>query len=59
MEVFSKIQTEVSSYNNFFLTGRFGNFRYVNMNDCIEMSFDLIGDLTGAPLEETLAKVNL
>ena len=48
MEV--KIQT-VSSYNNFFLTGRL-EIRYVNMNDCIEMSFDLIGDLTGAPLEK-------
>ena len=46
MRIFNKIQNKVTKYNNFFLNGRFGNFRYVNMNDCIEMSFKLASELS-------------
>lgn len=59
LEKYSKITEEVSNYTNFFLTGRFGKFRYVNMNDCIEMSFDLITELTGLNIEEICEKVDL
>ena len=59
MRIFSEIQNEVSSYKNFFLTGRFGNFRYVNMNDCIEMSFDVVQEITGSSLNVLLKKVDL
>ena len=59
MKIYSKIQDEVSNFENFFLNGRFGNFRYVNMNDCIEMSFDLISELSGMPLKNLLKEVDL
>tara|TARA_B100001250_G_C19815288_1_gene797976 strand:- start:208 stop:1482 length:1275 start_codon:yes stop_codon:yes gene_type:complete len=59
MNKFSEIQEEVSSYKNFFLTGRFGNFRYVNMNDCIEMSFEVIEEITGSSLNTILNQVDL
>ena len=59
MRIFSEIQNEVGTYKNFFLTGRFGNFRYVNMNDCIEMSFDVIQEITGSSLKALLKQVDL
>ena len=59
MKIYSKIQEEVSNFENFFLNGRFGNFRYVNMNNCFEMSFDLIKELSGMPLQALLKEVDL
>ena len=59
MKKYSKIEENVSQYDNFFLTGRFGNFRYVNMNDCIEMSFDLISELSGKEIQDIATEVGL
>ena len=59
MKIYSKIEQEVSTFKNFFLNGRFGNFRYVNMNDCFEMSFDLIKELSGLSKQTLLKKINL
>ena len=59
MSKYSKIQKSVDEYKNFFLTGRFGNFRYVNMNDCIEMSFDLVSELTGKNIDQICKEVDL
>ena len=59
MKIYSKIEQEVSNFENFFLNGRFGNFRYVNMNDCFEMSFDLIRELSGMPLQTFLKEIDL
>ena len=59
MRVLSEIQKQARTYKNFFLTGRFGNFRYVNMNDCIAMSFDVIQEITGSSLEALIERVDL
>ncbi len=59
MGKYSKIQKLVDEYKNFYLTGRFGNFRYVNMNDCIEMSFDLVSELTGKSIDQICKEVDL
>ena len=56
---FKKIQNKITKYDNFFLNGRFGNFRYVNMNDCIEMSFNLASDLSGKNIEQIISEVEL
>ncbi len=59
MGKYSKIQEQVAKYENFFMTGRFGNFKYVNMNDCIEMSFDLVSELTGKNIDQICKEVDL
>ena len=59
MKKFNHIKKEVESYNNFFLSGRFGNFKYVNMNDCIEMSFDLVSEIVGKTVDEIVFEVGL
>ena len=41
------------------MTGRFGNFQYVNMNNCIEMSFDLVSELTGKNIDQICKEVDL
>jgi UDP-galactopyranose mutase len=59
MNKFEFIQRKVDNYDNFYLSGRFGKFRYVNMNDCIEMSFDLVSELTNKTVEEIALEVGL
>ena len=59
MGKYSKIQEQVAKYENFFMTGRFGNFQYVNMNNCIEMSFDLVSELTGKNIDQICKEVDL
>ncbi|MDG2229726.1 MAG: UDP-galactopyranose mutase [Gammaproteobacteria bacterium] len=59
MKMYSNITKEVSKYDNFFLNGRYGNFRYTNMNDCFEMSFDLIRDLSGLTTDELIRETGL
>tara|TARA_B000000437_G_scaffold216334_1_gene192328 strand:+ start:107 stop:1393 length:1287 start_codon:yes stop_codon:yes gene_type:complete len=54
MRAYSNIEKEVSQYENFFLNGRYGNFVYTNMNDCFEMSFDLVQNL--ASMDEKILR---
>ncbi len=56
---YKQIERRVDNYQNFFLNGRFGKFVYVNMNDCIEMSFDLASEITGKDLDQISNEVDL
>jgi UDP-galactopyranose mutase len=56
---YKQIESRVDNYQNFFLNGRFGKFVYVNMNDCIEMSFDLASEITGKDLNQIFNEVDL
>ena len=59
MAKYSKIEKEANSYENFYLNGRFGNFKYTNMNDCFEMSFDLIQELSLMDKETLISEIGL
>ena len=52
LKEFSNLEKEMKNIKNLKLSGRYGKFKYVNMNNCIELSFELISEITGMKIED-------
>ncbi len=60
LEYFSKIySTAAKQFTNFRMTGRYGKFVYVNMNDCFEMAVETVCEIVGMTEEQLIHSVGL
>jgi protoporphyrinogen oxidase len=56
---YHEFQERMKRYENLTLTGRLGAFRYINMNDCIEMSFDVVAGLAAMTIAQIVKDTGL
>lgn len=59
LKKFESYVKEEERYENFLMTGRLGAFRYVNMNDCIEMAFSKISEYLEIEVSELYSEFEL
>ena len=59
LALYEKYRERADGIQNLVMTGRYGKFKYVNMNNCVEMAVDLVASLYGVSVENMLREVGV
>lgn len=59
LDLYHNYRNQLEVFRNLSLTGRYGNFVYVNMNHCVEMAAKLVASLCGVSQAEVFEQAKL